>query len=245
MSRPGAWFIPGDTRFRKHEHECGHICVVLDGGFVERDKYGWRDVAPGTVRVSGAAMHDIDFGTAGATCLVLEIDAPVRLPHSLTFFENDKALASVAFSIRNHVEYGDPLNRVRIDDLTTEFLAQVSRRLDGKTGRPPSWLTQLRDVIHDSNGRGSVESLARDAGVHRVHLARSFKEHYGVPVTRYIRSVRVQSALALIAAKRLSLSQVAAESGFADQSHLTREIRAAVGTTPGAVRSMLHAFKTD
>jgi AraC family transcriptional regulator len=80
--------------------------------------------------------------------------------------------------------------------------------------------------------------------VHRVHLARTFRDHYGVAVTRYSRSVRVQSALSLLTSSGFSLSRLAAETGFADQSHLTREVRAATGITPGALRTMLHPFKT-
>ena len=244
MDAPAAFVVPGDTRLRKHAHECGHICVVLDGGFVEREKHGWRDVGAGTVRVSGGASHDIDFSPNGATCFVMEFDAPIELPPSARFFENDLQLVHIARRIGSTSERNQPADKVLVDDLTTEFLAQISRRLNGRSGSPPPWLERTRSLIHDTAGAATVESLAREAGVHRVHLARTFRDHYGVAVTRYARSVRVQSALSLLASSPLPLSRLAAESGYADQSHLTREIRAATGTTPGALRSMLHPFKT-
>lgn len=239
-----AFDVPGDTRLRKHEHDCGHVCAVLDGGFLERGKHGWRDVGTGTVRVSGGARHDIDFNSHGATCLVLEFDAPIELPSSARFFENDHQLTHIARKIGSVSLAKDPATRVLTDDLTTEFLAQISRRLTGKTASPPPWLERTRSLIHDSAGSTTVENLAREAGVHRVHLARTFRDHYGVAVTRYSRSVRVQSALSLLASTRIPLSRLAAESGYADQSHLTREVRAATGVTPAALRSMLHPFKT-
>lgn len=244
MGIPESFAVPGDTRFRKHTHESGHICVVLDGGFVERDGHGWRDVSAGTARVSGSARHDIDFSPGGATCLVMEIDAPIALPSSARFFENDLELGRIARRIGSAVHQNDPASKVLTDDLTTEFLAQISRRLIGKTASPPPWLERTRNLIHDTAGSASVEALAREAGVHRVHLARTFRDHYGVAVTRYARSVRVQSALSLLTSTHLPLSRLAAESGYADQSHLTREVRAATGATPGAIRSMLHPFKT-
>lgn len=245
MTSPQAFPVPGLTRLRGHEHDMSHICVVLDGGFAERDKRTWRDVGPGTVRVSGAARHDIDFSPTGATCLVLEIDEPIVDRHSpATFIENDIRLGRVAREIQQATLKRDPAHRVLTDNLTTEFLAQILRRLNGRTAAPPPWLERIRELIHDTTGAASVEDLAREAGVHRVHLARTFRDHYGVPVTRYARQVRVHSALTLIATGSLPLAQLAAESGFADQSHLTREVRAAVGTTPGAIRSRLHTFKT-
>ena len=244
MEATGAWPVPGSTRFRKHEHDCGHICVVLDGGFVEREKDGWRDVEPGTVRVSGAATHDIDFGPRGATCLVMEFDAPIALPDSARFIENDSRLTALARGIERVTGATDPASRILANDLETEFLAQVSRRLNGKPGHPPPWLERIREIIHDNGGVTSVDTLARYAGIHRVHLARTFSDHYGVSVTRYSRSVRARSALLLLASSGHKLSRIAAESGYADQSHLTREIRAITGTTPAALRSMLHRFKT-
>jgi len=147
-------------------------------------------------------------------------------------------------SIARADQDADPASKVLFDDLTTELLAQIGRIIDGKAGPPPSWLVEIRERIHDDFNVDSVESLASSAGVHRVHLARAFHEHYGVSVTRYLRSVRARRALSLITSTKLGLSYIAAESGYADQSHLTREIRALTGSTPGAFRSMLHPFKT-
>jgi AraC family transcriptional regulator len=88
-----------------------------------------------------------------------------------------------------------------------------------------------------------VAVLAREAGVHRVHLARTFRDHFGVPITEYARQLRLQAAGRLLA-DDLPLAGVAARAGFADQSHLTRVMHEAWGITPGALRRTLHPFKT-
>jgi len=236
--------VPAFARFRKHEHDGPHICAVLEGGFVEREKSGWRDVGPGSLRVSGAASHDIDFSPSGASCLVLETLDAEALPGSAQFIERHPRLERIVRSIARADRDTEPAAKVLFDDLTSELLAQIARMIDGKTGPPPSWLSQVRERIHEDFNVDSVESLASSAGVHRVHLARAFHEHYGVSVTRYLRSVRARRALSLITSTHFGLSYIAAESGYADQSHLTRDIRALTGRTPGAFRSMLHTFKT-
>ena len=245
MPDVGAFPIPPSTRFRAHTHEGPHLCVVLEGGFLERDGRSWRDVGPGTLRISAAARHDIDFSTNGALCLVMEIDAndiPIlQRPH---FIENDISLAGIARDIKNASATEDPARDIVTENLTIELLAQVLRRLRSRTSPPPSWLSRVRELVHDTAGDLTVSELASEAGVHRVHLARTFREHYGVSVTRYARQVRVQSALRLLSLASMPLSRVALEAGFADQSHLTRTMRDAVGSTPGAIRSMLHPFKT-
>ena len=245
MANADAFPIPPSTRFRGHAHDVPHICVVLEGGFVERDGRSWRDVGPGTLRVSGAARHDIDFSSQGALCLVMDVDTTdipaLRRPR---FVENDASLGLIAREIQQATRTADPARDIITENLTIELLAQVTRRLQSRTSPPPPWLARAREMIHDSGGALTVAQLADEANVHRVHLARTFREHYGVSVTRYARQVRVQSALRLLSHHSIPLSRVALEAGFADQSHLTRIMRDAVGSTPGAIRSMLHPFKT-
>lgn len=240
MTTADSFAVPASTRFRKHEHESAHVCVVLDGGFSERDRRSWRDVGPGTVRISGATRHDIDFGRSGATCLVMEVELDTSILPRPEFIEGDERLFRLADGISRLSKQLDPLSAIRKDDLATEFLAQVERRLRGKAGPPPPWLERARELLHDSNGAASVTEIAREAGVHRVHVARTFRDHYGMPVTTYARKLRVHAALTMLATSSLPLSRLALESGYADQSHFTREIRAAVGATPRVIRESLN-----
>ncbi|HVF39894.1 MAG TPA: helix-turn-helix transcriptional regulator, partial [Gemmatimonadaceae bacterium] len=214
--------VPGATRLRRHEHDCPHICVVLDGGFIEREGKSWRDVGPGTLRVSGAASHDLDFSAGGATCLVLELEGD-DLPgvESARFLEDDPRLVMLARSLARSTKSRTADNAVETGNLTTELLAQVDRRLRGRMGPPPSWLEHVREMLHDRAGSCSVSDLAQRVGVHRVHLARTFREHYGVSVSAYVRRRRVHHALQLLASNPLPLAQLALHAGFADQSHLT------------------------
>jgi AraC family transcriptional regulator len=242
--------IPGRTRLRAHEHPSVHVCVVLSGGFLERDGGAWRDVGPGTLRVSGAARHDIDFGPAGARCLVLEAepgtgaDALAALARP-RYLDADGWLAGIVRRIDAAATRADPAQAVVLDGLSAELLAQIERRLDGRSSPPPPWLARAREQVEDLRGGVTVSALAREAGVHRVSLARRFREHFGVPVTEYARRLRLETAQRLLATTSTPLAQVAAHAGFADQSHLTRVMRSNLGTTPGTVRRTgLHPFKT-
>ena len=240
MSLPEAFDVPPSTRFRKHAHDFPHVCVVLNGGFSERHKGAWRDVTPGTVRVSGAARHDIDFSEAGATCLLIESELDAIRLGDPRFIESDPRLLRLAFHLRDSARRDDPAGKLTREELTTEFVAQIDRHLRGHASPPPPWLDRIRQMIHDSRGAASVSDLAREAGVHRVHVARTFRDHYGVPVTAYARKVRVKEALSLLATSQHALSRVALESGYADQAHLTRELRSIVGATPAKLRARLN-----
>ncbi|HEX6368319.1 MAG TPA: AraC family transcriptional regulator [Longimicrobium sp.] len=102
---------------------------------------------------------------------------------------------------------------------------------------PPAWLRRIRDRLHDCAGAAPpVRELARTSGVHPVYLARAFRRAYGVPVTEYARRLRVRAAADRVASTGLPLARIACEAGFADQAHLTRELRRETGLTPGALR---------
>jgi AraC-like DNA-binding protein len=85
----------------------------------------------------------------------------------------------------------------------------------------------------------SLPALGRQIGAAPHHLSRVFKVHNGHTITEHRRRQRVRAALERLAAGDADLARVAADAGFADQSHLTRTIRAQTGTTPSALRAAL------
>lgn len=107
-------------------------------------------------------------------------------------------------------------------------------------GERPSWLRVVRDYLNDRYlDAPSLSEVARLVGVHPVHVARAFRRTYGCSVGSYVRQLRVDRALYLLASTSMPLVVVSAESGFADQSHLTRELKRAVGMTPRDYRGSM------
>ncbi|WP_285114018.1 helix-turn-helix domain-containing protein [Leifsonia sp. fls2-241-R2A-40a] len=79
-----------------------------------------------------------------------------------------------------------------------------------------------------------VEQLADRFGVGVRHLQRLVAGHIGFGPKWLIQRYRLQeAAAALRTAGAPSLAQLAAELGYADQAHFSREFRAVIGSTPG------------
>src|SRR5256885_155059 len=74
-------------------------------------------------------------------------------------------------------------------------------------------------------------------GAHPASLARAFRAHYGLSVGEYGRRLRLAGAAAELAGSETPLAEIAANAGFADQSHFTRVFRRHVGTTPARYRA--------
>lgn len=78
----------------------------------------------------------------------------------------------------------------------------------------------------------SLRELAAVSGVNAYHLVHLFTAELGMPPHAYQTYLRLRQARRLLTAG-VSIAQAAAETGFADQSHLTRRFWRAYGVTPG------------
>ena len=78
--------------------------------------------------------------------------------------------------------------------------------------------------------------LAQIAGYSPFHFARKFTLTMGVPPHRYVSRMRLQKAMAELAAGKLALAQIALNAQFSSQSSFTRAFHRATGVTPKAFR---------
>ncbi|MDE3132633.1 MAG: AraC family transcriptional regulator [Acidobacteriota bacterium] len=77
-----------------------------------------------------------------------------------------------------------------------------------------------------------LAELSAVAGLTRFELVRRFRERTGLTPHAFQTNLRIERARALLRAGG-AIAEVAATCGFADQPHLTRTFRRAVGVTPG------------
>jgi AraC-like DNA-binding protein len=85
-------------------------------------------------------------------------------------------------------------------------------------------------------GRGMirVETLASEVGWSRKRLWSRFRSQVGLPPKRAAQLIRFDRAVHRLVAGEAT-AHVAADSGFADQPHLHRDVMAFAGVTPSAV----------
>nr|WP_321984475.1 AraC family transcriptional regulator [uncultured Lichenicoccus sp.] len=139
----------------------------------------------------------------------------------------------------NHDRLEIQSRMVRIVRLAFEPHASCVSPVRAKLHHPG--MSAVRDRIEDGYACDpGLQSLADHAGVGRFQLLRQFKLVFGLPPHAYLKQVRVARAQALILSG-LTLADVAASAGFADQAHMTRVFRESRGYTPGALRRSLFA----
>jgi AraC-like DNA-binding protein len=109
----------------------------------------------------------------------------------------------------------------------------LARRLGDRPRVDPEVAHTWRRTLA-GRGRVRVEGLAGEVGWSRKRLWSRFRAQLGITPKLAARLVRFDHAVHLLAAGRTAAG-VAAESGYVDQSHLHREVRAFAGLTPAGV----------
>jgi len=117
-------------------------------------------------------------------------------------------------------------------------LAEVGRVMAITPARPPlrlHWIDDLKSAIL-ADPHLSISDWSRIHGVSREGAARAFRAAYSVSPARFRLELRARRAWARIVSGADPLSLIALETGFADQSHMTRAVGWLTGRSPSAWR---------
>jgi len=119
------------------------------------------------------------------------------------------------------------------DERFTIAAEVLGRRLGARPSVDPEVAYTWRRTV-TSRGRVRVDGLADEVGWGRKRLWSRFRSQIGLPPKSAAQLVRFDHAAHLLAAGQ-AVASVAAQSGYVDQSHLHREVKAIAGVTPTAV----------
>lgn len=82
-----------------------------------------------------------------------------------------------------------------------------------------------------------LAELAKAASLSEYQLLRCFKNTFGDSPHQYVMNKRVKLAIERICRTDTALAEIAFDTGFSDQAHMTRVVRKMTGLTPGALRA--------
>ena len=119
------------------------------------------------------------------------------------------------------------------DERFTIAAEVLRRRLGARPSVDPEVAYSWRRTVI-SRGQLRVDGLADEVGWGRKRLWSRFRSQIGLAPKRAAQLVRFDHAAHLLAACH-AVASVAAQSGYVDQSHLHREVKAIAGVTPTAV----------
>src|SRR3954464_5989424 len=250
--------VAGATMFRnvhkqasvvpEHEHPQAYFALLLQGNYREPGRGEEVYFTPFTAAYQPeGTRHRGKVESCGCDFFTIELDSEmlrdIGLAQRLTdpVFESDGGpLLWLMLQLFSEYSKQEHCCSLTSESLLLELFGCTARSRRPSPADESSRWRMLREKIHDDFRESlRVKDLAEVARVHPVHAARIFRKYSGRTPGEYLQNLRVQAACRMIAEDSVSLCTVAAQSGFADQSHMNRIFKRMVGATPGAFQRQL------
>ncbi|ATH78483.1 MULTISPECIES: AraC family transcriptional regulator [Halomonadaceae] len=244
--------IPLESATRHHAHDFHQIVITLCGSSeFEIEGLGGRVNAFSGCIVP--ANHEHYYSGSGHNRqLILDLpeDAPaltgehrelVALFDAPRFFALDSALRHYLTFVESELARGfdNSATSFQQDRLAATLLGSLKARL----GAEPS-AAQRRIDLHQIDrfirrhlaDELRVADLAKLACLSEAHFSERFRAQTGLSPWQYVRRQRLHAARQLILQSRLPLTDIAIQTGFANQSALSHAFRSSYGASPRQLR---------
>ena len=221
------------------------ICFLMSPGRIEKRMAGHvvcGERRAGSLTINPAGVEFAADADADMDILVVTVDpgrialaaAESALPEAQLIERtvgDDPGLFALARTLAFESRHGYPNGALCWNKAAGSF---VDRLVAGHTAMPArsrgalgkDQLQRLRDyVVANLDEPIGVEALADIAGRSPFHFTRVFTRSVGMTPHRYVVHLRLQRAIELVREGQSGLAEIAARTGFADQSHLSRWVR--------------------
>jgi len=263
---PLSWVeTPGGAWRGTFEAPTTSIAVLDTGRLSTRVQWLGRtsdaEFMPGAMALfhAGTELKVAQAGCRDARRIILELDAsrmtdaslledafgqkPLLLQQGAEF--RDDGLFRVLRAMLREILDGCPNGTLYAQSLSLGALLHLRKtrgvkragesRERGKFSRA-QW-NRLSELIEHGLGSDlSLHALAGSLQLSKAQFVRLFRNTAGTSPHRYVMQKRVERAMSLLLTSDLALVDIAADAGFASQSHLNQIFRLFYGVTPGDVR---------
>ena len=210
------------------------------------------DLKRGPSALLDKPYHTLIFYLPRAALDTIADDANAPLIRDLSYepgvVVNDVTISSLGNLLLPALSYPDQANPLFVEHVLLAVGVHVAQTYGGmrpmsrpvRGGLAPWQERRARETLRASIKRSvTLKEVAQECGLSVGYFSHAFRRTLGVSPHKWLIEQRVVLSKEKMRDDRLSLSDVAMECGFSDQSHLTRAFRQTVGVSPGVWRRAL------
>jgi len=233
------------TTFRKegvpattHYHENSHLSFVLQGGVLDKRKT-WE-----TERLSGELMF-FHAGEPHQTFIESFPTKNINLAIEHEFLQNNLTTeAAIKSAVDRNPSakfimlkiYKELMSEDVFSDSSIKMLLlnliHANPETDSQNARP-RWINIVAELTRDKwNESLTLKDLSEAAGVHPITVSKHFPKYFSCTFGEYMRRLKIEKALYFLKVSSFSLTDIAFECGFSDQSHFIRIFKQLTGFLP-------------
>lgn len=217
----------------RHEHHAGQVSWAPGGLLVEDEGGPRRRVTTHVVPPHRPHAH----GEAAAAA-VLWVDRDDLAWRRLPVSAGDSAQTALAAL---GAPLGGALSVEQAQQLARALLSTIAPEAEGAGAARHPAVARMCALLDAASRHRAIEltQLARQSGLSPRQLRHRFTEELGLNPSAYLRWRRLRQALTAIE-RRATLTEAAAEGGFADGAHFCRVFQAQFGMAPSQALSAVH-----
>ncbi len=230
-----------------HYHENAYFSYALQGHCIEKNKkqsyivkpgtllfHNWQDVHCNINHAEFSRNFYIEFNDIWSKKNDINFD---KLEGS-NQIENP-FLKSLYHNIFLETKLNDESFEISVESLVHNIFGLLSKESHSRTSKIPHWLFKIREIIHDEFKENlNLTYLSKEVNIHPTHLSREFPRYFKSTIGNYIRKVKVGHSVNLLTTQN-SLTDIAYECGFSDQSHFIKCFKSTYKITPNVFRKII------
>jgi AraC family transcriptional regulator len=227
-----------------HYHENSHVSFIVQGGVLDKRKTWETERLPGEVMFFHAGEpHQTFIRSFPTKNINLAIEHEFLRDNLAT-----EAAVEAAVETNPHAKFtmlriykelisGDVFSDCSIKMLLLNLIHTNSEN-GSKTVRP-DWIKTVAELIRDKwNESLTLNDLSAAAGVHPITVSKHFTKYFSCTFGEYMRRLKIEKSLYFLKDSSFSLTEIAAECGFSDQSHFTRTFKQLTGFLPNTYKKL-------
>lgn len=225
-----------DTEFTHYEDRCTFDYFL--------EKYELKDVAlhdmAPIIRGADTDNHSLAAQAAGLWAISAGLAYNITDDHEL--LEKAMVIYDALYSWASHLQKQkhtqSPSEKLLLQVFNTYLDQKASEKL-----KTPKWAKELKSIIQDqidTNLSLSLREISEGLQIHPSYVSREFSKYFSnLSFGEYIRKLRIEKAIDLLANPAHTLSEIAYLTGFSDQSHFSRIFKTHTGQNPSEYRKNL------
>ena len=223
-----------------HSHASPILSLYIMGRQKKVHREGETLIAgPAAVLHDPAAPHRNLAGAEGAEQLDIEFE-PGWLDLPADLFRQERVHCWVGGSVGAASKVlisewcREDRSEAKLADLTRRFLSEA---LKASAPKHPRWLDQANCQAAQSLGPVDTRTLAARLGLHPAWLSQAYRRSIGEGLQETAQRRRVERAVHLLRETSATCADIAADTGFCDQSHMVRVFRRVLSRSPSVIRA--------
>jgi len=230
-----------------HYHENPYFMFVLHGNMIDCNKKVKSLLPPGSLMFNN--WQEGHFGVRHSNAAAgfhLEFEKSWFKKNGVDWdvFEGSQLIKNPLIHLpfaKLYHEFimADPYSEVSTDLLLLQICDALGTAKETSYTRMPEWVVKLKELLQYDTASLSLQYLSEQLGIHPVHISRAAPKYLSTSLGDYIRQVKVKRAIPLLLDSNYSLTQIAYEAGFSDQSHFNHVFKCYFDVSPGRYRKSL------